>query len=418
MSPVVTGMDTRRWGLARQLVVLQICIVLLTVGIEAMVSFYRSANGTTPWDQRQLLGLVTLTEVALTVGIAGSLLIADRIHRQTLGLEPAVIARQYQHHQAMLHAVREGLIITDQAGWLVLANEEARRLLRLPPGGEGTSVAELLSGTGLAELLTQQAPVRDQLRIAAGRVLLVNRGPAEVDGKPVGMVLTLRDRTELQAVMRELDTVRALADALRVHVHESANQMQALVGLVELGHYEEVVRRGTQHSLVAQLLEQVGAPELVALLVAKTADAAKHGVELRLGHDTAVTPAQLPVDDVLTVVGNLVDNALDAAVIGGSWVEVTLRSNDRGLCVIVCDNGPGLSAPLEEIRKPGVSTKTTQVPGGRGFGLALVHDIVAGAGGTMSADNGSGGEGDRGAIFHVQLPIATAPSGTAIEVTA
>lgn len=415
MSPVVTGMDTRRWSLARQLVVLQTCIVLLTVGIEAMVSFYRSADGTTPWDQRQLLGLVTLTEISLTVGIAGSLLIADRVHRQTLGLEPAVIARQYQHHHAMLHAVQEGLIITDQHGRLVLANEEARRLLRLPPGGEGTSMTDLLSDTGFAELLTQHGPVRDQLRVAAGRVLLVNCGPAEVDGKPVGMVLTLRDRTELQAVMRELDTVRALAEALRVHVHESANQMQALVGLVELGRYEEVVQRGTQHSWLAQLLERVGTPELIALLLAKTADAAKRGVELRLGPDTALTPARLPVEQVLTVIGNLVDNALDAAAIGGSWVEVSLRSDDRGLCVIVRDNGPGLPAPLEEIRKPGVSTKTTEVPGGRGFGLALVHDIVTGAGGTMRADNDSD---ERGAIFHVQLPVVATPSGTAIEVTA
>ena len=102
MRPAVTGMNARGWSLARQLVVLQICVVMLTVGIEAMVGVYRGENSTTAGDQQQLLGLVALTEVALTVGIAGSLLVADRVHRQTLGLEPAVIARQYQHHQAML----------------------------------------------------------------------------------------------------------------------------------------------------------------------------------------------------------------------------------------------------------------------------------------------------------------------------
>jgi sensor histidine kinase regulating citrate/malate metabolism len=101
-------MNSRGWSLARQLVVLQICVVMLTVGIEAMVGVYRGANGTTTWEQQQLLGLVALTEVVLTVGIAGSLLVADRVHRQTFGLEPAVIARQHQHHQAILRAVREG----------------------------------------------------------------------------------------------------------------------------------------------------------------------------------------------------------------------------------------------------------------------------------------------------------------------
>jgi two-component system, CitB family, sensor kinase len=397
-------MNRRRWGLARQLVLLQICIVMLTVGIEAMVSVYRGPDVTATWGQQQLLGLVALTEVALMVGIAGSLLIADRIHRQTLGLEPAVIARQYQHHQAMLRAVREGLVITDQSGKLTLANDEARRLLRLPAESEGAPLTSLLANADLAGLFTQDEPVRDQLRVAAGRVLLVSRSPAEVDGKPVGSVLTLRDRTELQELMSELDTVRALADALRAHVHESANCLQAVVGLVELGRYEDAVRLGTRESLMAQqlgdqLLDRVGEPALAALLLGKTAIAAGRGIELRLGPDTAVTAACLPVEQVLTIVGNLVDNALDAAAINGSWVEVTLCNDDRGLRVIVRDNGPGLPTNhLEEMFTLGWTTKHTAIPGGRGLGLALVRHTVTRMGGTINAIN------DGGAVFQVYLP--------------
>ncbi|MGH3852014.1 MAG: sensor histidine kinase [Pseudonocardiaceae bacterium] len=414
-------MNVRGWSLARQLVVLQICVVMLTVGIEAMVGVYRGANSGTTGDQQYLLGLVALTEVALTVGIAGSLLVADRVHRQTLGLEPAVIARQYQHHQAMLCAVREGLVITDQAGKLMLANDEARRLLRLPPGGEGAPVGDLLCDPDLAELFTHEGSVRDQVRVAAGRVLLVSRSPAAVDCKPVGAVLTLRDRTELQTVLRELDTVRALADALRAQAHESANRLQALVGLVELGRYEDAVRLGTRESSIAQrlsdqLLDRVGEPALVALLLGKTAIAADRGVELRLGPDTAVTAVRLPVEQVLTVVGNLVDNALDAAAIGGGWVELTLRNDDRGLQVIVRDNGPGLPAEhLEEIFTPGWTTKPTDTPGGRGLGLALVRHTVTRIGGTLSAGNDSGDDG--GAVFHIHLPTATTPADTATQVT-
>jgi two-component system, CitB family, sensor kinase len=403
---MVTMTNSRRWSLTRQLVVLQICVVLLTVGIEAMVSLYGGASGTTTWDQWHWLGLVALTEVALTLGIAGSLLIADRVYRQTLGLEPAVIARQYQHHQAMLRAVQEGLVITDRAGTLVLANDEARRLLDLPPGGEGTPVSELLAGTDLAGLFTQDEPLRDQVRFAAGRVLLVSRGPAELHGKTVGTVLTLRDRTELQAVMRERDTVRALADALRAHVHESANRLHALVGLVELGRYQDAVALGTRDSSMAQqlsdqLLERVGEPQLVGLLLGQTAIAANRGVELRLSPDTAVTAAHLPLEQVLTIVGNLVDNALDAAATGGSWVELTLRSDDKELYVIVRDNGPGL--PTDDPKKIFAleSTKPTHIPGGRGLGLKLVQHAVISLGGTISAAN------DGGAVFHVRLPLTT-----------
>jgi two-component system CitB family sensor kinase len=415
---MVRGLDRLGWGLARQLVVLQICIVMLTVGIEAMVIFYRGPDVTATWDQQQLLGIVVLTEVALTVGVAGSLLIADRIRRQTLGLEPAVIARQYQHHQAMLCAVREGLVITDLGGRLVLANDEARRLLRLPAESEGMLFSSLLTDVDLAGLCTEDGPVRDQLRVAAGRVLLVSRSPAEVDGRAVGWVLTLRDRTELQTTMSELDTVRALADALRAHVHESANRLQALVGLVEFGRYEDAVQLGTRESSMAQqlsdqVLDRVGEPALAALLLSKTAVATGRGLELRLSPDTAVTAARLPVEQLLIIVGNLVDNAIDAAAIGGSWVELTLRDDDRGLRVIVRDNGPGLPANhLEEIFTLGWTTKHTETPGGRGLGLALVRHTVARMGGTITATN------DDGAVFQIHLPIPQrAPADTPTPVS-
>ncbi len=195
---------------------------------------------------RQLPGLLGLAALALAVGTIGSLLLARRVRRQTLGLDPADIARQYQHHDAMLHAVQEGLLITDLAGDLVLANDEAHRLLRLPPGGVGSPLADLVDDPELAAVLGDHEPIRDQSCVTADRVLLVGRSPAEVDGRGIGTVTTLRDRTELQAVLRELDTVRALADSLRAQAHESANRLQALVGLVELGRHEDAVKLGTR----------------------------------------------------------------------------------------------------------------------------------------------------------------------------
>src|SRR5215469_9505515 len=101
----IVSLGSRGWSLARQLVLLQLCVVLTTVTIEAMVAVYHGPPTAASFEQRQILGLVTLTEVALLVGIAGSLFLADRVRRQTFNMEPAVIARHYQHHHAMLHAV-------------------------------------------------------------------------------------------------------------------------------------------------------------------------------------------------------------------------------------------------------------------------------------------------------------------------
>jgi two-component system, CitB family, sensor kinase len=413
------GLDVERWSLARQLVVLQVAIVVLTISIEAMVGIYRSPGG-----QRQLLGLVALSEVSLTVGIAGSLLLAGRVRRQTFNLEPAVIARLYQHHHAMLHAVSEGLIITDRNGVVVLVNDEALRLLRLPADSEGRPLAELLSGTVLNDTVLSDTvllaawaqdgpPVRDQLQVAAGRVLLVSRSPAEVDGVPVGMVTTLRDRTELQQALRELDDVRALAAALREQSHESANRMQAVVGLVELGRYDDAVRLGTRESTVAQRLSdemvgQVADPALAALLLGKSALADQRGVELRLRAHGTITAQRMPSEHVLTIVGNLLDNALDAAAArptgseGGGWVELELESDGEGaLSITVRDNGPGISADhLDAVFTPGWTTKPSQQPGGRGLGLALVRHTVTRLGGTITVRNDS----DGGAVFQACLP--------------
>jgi two-component system CitB family sensor kinase len=421
----VRGLDVQRWSLARQLVVLQVAIVVLTVSIEAMVGIYRSPGG-----QRQLLGLVALSEVSLTLGIAGSLLLAGRVRRQTFNLEPAVIARLYQHHHAMLHAVSEGLIITDRDGIVVLANDEARRLLGLSADSEGSPLAELLSSAGLpgtgksgmgqpdmglAAWAGDVAPVRDQLQVAAGRVLVVSRSPAEVDGVPVGTVTTLRDRTELQQALRELDDVRALATALREQSHESANRMQAVVGLVELGRYDDAVRLGTREAAAAQRLSdemvgQVADPALAALLLGKSALADQRGIELRLRAHGTVTAPRMPSEHVLTIVGNLLDNALDAAATkADGWIELELEGGGEGaLTITVRDNGPGISADhLDAVFTPGWTTKPSQQPGGRGLGLALVRHTVTRLGGTITASNDSGG----GAVFRACLPAAHATTG-------
>jgi two-component system, CitB family, sensor kinase len=364
---------------------------------------------------RQLPSLLGLAAFAMVVGTIGSLLLARRVRRQTLGLDPADIARQYQHHDAMLHAVQEGLLITDLNGRLVLANDEAHRLLRLSTGGIGRPLADLVDDPELAEVLGGPDPIRDQLCVTEDRVLLVGRSPAEVDGRGIGAVTTLRDRTELQTVLRELDTVRALADSLRAQAHEAANRLQALVGLVELGRPEDAVRLGTSTACAAQvlsdqLIDEVGEPALVALLLGKTATAGERGVELRLAaaiQDGAVTA--LPVEDVLTVVGNLLDNAIDAAGAAGSgWVSLTLRETESGeLLVRVQDSGPGIPPDhLDDLFRPGWTTKPDTRLGGRGLGLALVRRAVHRLGGSIDVRN------DGGAVFEVRLPVSDRTGAT------
>jgi two-component system CitB family sensor kinase len=355
----------------------------------------------------QLPGLLVLALAALAVGVALSLLVARRVKRQTLDLEPREIAALYQHHHATLHAIREGVLVVDAEGRLLLGNDEAVRLLGLPGPVEGRPAGDVLPAGPLRDLVTSRRPVRDAVVLAGDRVLVANQSTAELDGRALGTVVTLRDRTELQELVRELDAIRAMADSLRAQAHESANRLHTLVGLVELGRYDEAVSFATEQvelaqELLGRLQERIDEPALVALLLGKVALARERGVELEVAEETRLEAVDLPPDELVTIVGNLVDNAVDAVAGAGTggWVEVALWSHAGDVLIEVRDSGPGIAPEdIDKVFESGWSTKDEQA-GGRGLGLALVRHAVTRLGGTIDVAN------DGGAVFTVRLPVA------------
>ncbi|AZM58363.1 MULTISPECIES: SpoIIE family protein phosphatase/ATP-binding protein [unclassified Streptomyces] len=160
-----------------------------------------TANGQVPL----LLGA---TGAALGLSVLGTGLVSRRLRQQTHGLEPAEMTRMYEHHDAVLHAVREGVLILDGDGRLVLANDEARRLLDLPPDAEGRPVSATGIGPDLAALLTRGRRATDEVFAARGRLLAVSQRPTDRDGGPSGAVVALRDTTELQTLEGRADTAR------------------------------------------------------------------------------------------------------------------------------------------------------------------------------------------------------------------
>ncbi|MTD54778.1 sensor histidine kinase [Amycolatopsis sp. RM579] len=341
---------------------------------------------------------------ALALGVAASALLTRRLNRLTHGLEPRELTELLYEREAVLHGIGEGMLAVDSAGRVSVRNAEAERLLgKALPVGEKVSELDLSPRLGKAV----EETVDNLLAVAGNRVLVVNSRAVRHDDRDLGTVLTFRDRTDLDALTRELSAVRSLSDGLRAQRHEFSNRLHTLSGLLQLGHHEEAVeylQALTDTSVSADGLgDSVSDPYLRALVSAKIEQAREKGVTLRLADDSWV-PAKV-TDPIAanTVVGNLLDNAVHAARMGTrdqASVEITLLRNGSTLHVSVVDSGTGVAA---EVRKTlfdeGASTKLAP---GHGLGLALARQAARVRGGDVwLADPGGT---DRGALFVAALP--------------
>ena len=210
---------------------------------------------------------------------------------------------------------------------------------------------------------------RDVVIATRTRMLALNRRAATSQGQVIGTVTTMRDSTELAALQGQLSSHKSVTDTLRAQTHEFANQLHTISGLVQLGEYDSVRdlvgtltrRRAEINDAVTR---RISDPAVAALLIAKTSLAAESGVSLHIAPEsnlTALPPAL--ATDVITLLGNLIDNAVDVSV-GSEPAEVTVHIDDRdGLTISVADSGPGVPEHLrEEIFARGVTSKA-EVPG-------------------------------------------------------
>lgn len=363
---------------------------------------------------RQVPALLLYSGMALAVGVAVSLLLARRLKRRTLGLELDEIAGLLQEREAMLHGIHEGVVTLDPAGRISLVNDEARRLLGLGAVPVGGTLDSALPPGRLRDLVTGTADMSlDPTVMTDDRCLTVARMPVFLDGNLLGAVVTLHDQTEMVSLLRELDSVRALTDALRAQQHEHANRMHTVAGLLELGRVDEAAAylqeiAGASAALAETLQERIGNPTVVALLLGKLVVAAEHGVRLQIDAERSldgVTADDLALDPaaLVTVLGNLVDNAIDAAQ--GTpkatvWVRFG-RSNTGDMSIDVSDTGPGVGGDPERLFVDGFTTKEPRADGlHRGLGLALIRRVVTRASGDISVEETHGVT-----TFRVRVPV-------------
>ena len=343
--------------------------------------------------------------LALAVGAVASYALAWRLKRRTFGLELEEIAKLLQEREAMLHGIKEGVVGFDRAGRVTIVNDEARRLLGLQTSALGRRLNDLLPAGRLRDVLNGYEPGQDIPVLTDDHYLTVNRRPVSLAGRELGAVVTLRDRTELSGLLRELDSVRGLTDALRAQQHEFANRMHTVAGLLELGEHDEALSyltdaQGTEAALSESVRERISNPLVVGLILAKSSVAAERGVALTLTDDSLLGDSPVHVQALLTVLGNLLDNAIEAtAGRPDAAVAIRLISGPAGIRLVVSDTGPGIPpGTADTIFVDGFSTNPQTGVKHRGLGLAIVHRLVHRLGGEISVTEGPG------AVFTVNLP--------------
>jgi two-component system CitB family sensor kinase len=369
--------------------------------------------------RKMVLLLCLLALVPLAVGLYGAVNLGRRLRRSPLGLQPEQMADLVREHEAVLHGVRDGVLAVDRSGRVTVVNPEAERLLG-GPLERGLLLAESAVDPVVHELMSLEPPPRGTLRVLGDNAVLATRLPVRRDGRDLGQVLILRDRSDLDTMARELEATRALTDALRAQAHEHTNRLHALTGLLHQGSVEEAGRYLEELSLAPTWVAGVEDPYLAGLLAAKSAAASEAGVTLEVTPETYVDGTLGQPLETITVVANLLDNAIRAAAQGvrtPARVELTLVSDGTDLVVHVRDTGDGVpEGSVSAVFDHGFTSRPGAAEG-HGLGLSLARHTARATGGDIRlVDPGGPPPAGHGAVFEARLRSALPRTGAVTEV--
>ncbi|WP_342041864.1 sensor histidine kinase [Bacillus sp. OTU2372] len=366
--------------------------------------------------QREVSKLQQKIFVATLIILAGSLiaaiLISLNIKRAIFGLEPKEIAWMYQEKHAILESIHEGIIAIDTDSRITVVNETAHSILGVPNEVllRGKRIETVLENTQLYEVVKSGKAEYDQEIIINGDVYLANRIPIFNKKRDViGAVASFRNKSELANLLKELSHIKAYAEGLRAQTHEYSNRLYTLLGLIQLGSYKEAIDFISKEVDVAQgfiqfLMKEIPDPIIAGFILGKVSLASELKINLTIDRGSSFkdVPAEINRDMLVTIIGNLVNNAFEAVrECQKDEKRVTLFLTDLGkeLIIEVEDNGVGMESRIQDqIFKPGFSTKNTSSNSGIGLSLAqkAIHDL----GGYLTFSSTMG----EGTIFTVAIP--------------
>lgn len=380
--------------------------LLLTGNSPSWITFIKAVG----------LGTIVLFVAVLAIAAIALRFVLKQLRAATLGYSPVQLAAILEEQEALLQGISEGVAGCDPEGNIRFFNSEAKRILNLPKQSIGRPLRVLVRGARLRQVISGEISGRDLPVIVRDSVVIVNHIKVRQGEVDLGYVITMRDQTEWEGLLKELDSLVGMTNALRAQAHEFSNKLHTIVGLIEIGQSGEAVAFATEiamtHTSVStRLHDSIGDSMISAMLLAKSASASERAVDLIIEEESSINGQIISPSEILSVLGNLIDNAIDAAsskviqlgwkTSERGWVKVLIRDSKEDLVIEVSDSGPGIADDiLPNIFTDGFSTKESRYGARRGLGLALVKQVITHSGGTVTVTNSPG------AHFSIRIPGA------------
>ncbi len=391
------------------------------IGVTSVGYMLDSVEDTIGSYQDSVLQIVL---ISLVIGILIAIWTASYFKRVMFGLEPEEIAQMFEERNTTLQTIREGIISIDASGAITTINKTAMNTLGLGDDDlRGRNIRQVLPQSDMWQLLQSDLAEYDREVLINGKSLIVNRVPISVDGEITGVVSSFRLKDEIELLSRQLSHIEQYADTLRAQSHDFANKLHTIAGLIQINATDQALELIGQESkgiqeLVRLLASSVSEPVLAGCILGKYNRAHELGLELELDSMSHMGPIpdHIPIEGLVSMVGNIIDNAFEATRVnnlksGASDNRIHLSLNDFGddLVIEVTDNGGGVPVDDQEvIFEKGISSK----PGfDHGYGLYLVKSLVDTLGGQIMVEPGEG----RGTRFVVYLPKQLAKSDSGIK---
>ncbi len=343
--------------------------------------------------------IVTLGAVLIELALSKAL--SRKIKKHLMGYEPDTLTSMFRIRDKILNSISDGIMAVNAESKVEFLNTAARDMLQYD--GENTKLNELHLQLFIQKFLTKTLVDGERMqnlheRTENGTELLIDCTPIHDKAGKRGAVAILHDRTEYTNLMEDLSGTKYLVDSMRANNHDFTNKLHVILGLIQIGQYKQAVSyieniSIIQRETISTVMHSIDNPSFAALLIGKIARASECNVRfiLREGSSYNSTHITFPSEALITISGNLIENALDSMnqMTGGNTEDVKelvfgVFTKPGSLLITVDDTGSGIPDDLKEkIFENGFSTKGT----GRGIGLYHTKQLVESLGGTISFES-------------------------------